>query len=117
MRPFLVKELQARAQSIPDEANASMDFWVKNFGASAAGWLIWSQRRKFRRDGVVEFKIPSRVTVPAWFRVAVETLARRQYWETSMVVNAASVRVYRVRWQRWRANVPKPVFPALRVVK
>jgi hypothetical protein len=117
MRPFLVRELQARAQSIPDEANAAMDFWVQHFGASAAGWLIWSQRRTFRRDGVVEFKIPASVKVPPWFRVAVETLARRQYWETSMVVNTASVRVYRVRWQKWRAYVPKPVFPALRVVK
>jgi hypothetical protein len=112
MRPFLLKDLQARAQAIGAEeglGNRSMEFWVEHFGATAAAWLIWSQRRIFLRDGVVDFKIPRAKTTPPWFRVAFETLKRREQWSATMLGNEQSIlRVYRIRWHRWRAQRQPP---------
>jgi hypothetical protein len=113
MRPFMLKELQARALAIGESeelGSRTMNFWVDHFGATAAAWLVWSQRRFFLRDGVVDFKIPRSRVTPPWFRVAFETLKRRPNWTASMIGNDNSIlRVYRVRWQRWRAYAQVPV--------
>jgi hypothetical protein len=107
MRPFLLRELQARAHAIPNpDESQSMDFWVEKFGATAAAWLVWSQRRKFRRMGVVDFTIPKTIPTPPWFRVAVETMKRNAHWTVS-TTHGPATRTYRVCWERWH-NQWKP---------
>jgi hypothetical protein len=116
MRPFMLKELQARAQAIgaEDLGNRTMEFWVEKFGPTAAAWLIWSQRRVFLRDGVVDFKIPRANPTPSWFRVAFETLKRRHNWSATMIGNDQSIlRVYRVRWHKWRSQRHPEAAPTL----
>lgn len=79
-----------------------MDFWVDNYGAASAAWLLWKYRRQIRRAGAQDFEIPKNAVTPPWFRVAMETLKRREgRWSVSVRYRGAAggeVRVYRVEW-------------------
>jgi hypothetical protein len=88
-----------------------METWVDVYGVGAAAWLVWSQRRRIRRHGACDFKIPRGAEVPPWFRIAVEYLRGRPDWSVVMAGRAsAPERTYRVRWHAWgrqRARQPR----------
>jgi hypothetical protein len=93
MRSFHLLELQ---KDIAKEEQ-NLEFWVDNFGGSAAAWLIWEHRHHFRRDGYFDFYIPADKKTPPWFRVAIATLRQRQHWRVN-VFTAGGKRTYCVRW-------------------
>jgi hypothetical protein len=108
-------QIQTLAAEI-DRADASksldtaMNFWVENFGPQCAGWLTWTHRRILRRSGVVDFKMPKNIDTPPWFRVAMETLKRRQNWAVIRTGSAlSSEKVYRVRWLGWGTWKPESI--------
>lgn len=110
MRPHNLRLLQSRAEQITEEDlnGHTMAFWVKNFGATAAGWLIWEMRKSFIRAGVVLFKIQKSAATPPWFRVAIATLQDRRHWSVT-TQSTKLERNYVVQWLGWRKGVFDPM--------
>lgn len=98
----------ARATARELDPRDGAEFFIERDGPKAAAWLIYKHRKQFRRDGVCEFRIQKKdkhlLNTPeyAWFRLAIETLRRRQHWNVVEVGSLQSaVHVYRVRWMNW----------------
>lgn len=111
MRSFRITELNTILEH--DERTRpmeeTMELWVKFHGATAAAWLMWQYRKQLHRNGAQDFFVPKNKQSPPWFRVAIETLKRRQNWSVTMVGNASSAnRTYRVRWMAHTRYLPHP---------
>ena len=98
------EEMDRKMRSEQGDLQQSMDFWVTNFGAQAASWLIWKHRRQLLARGAVDFKMPRSTPTPPWFRVAMETLKRKDKKWT--VTYPGSLRdpqkTFRVTWLCWK---------------
>ena len=70
---------------------------VKRDGPKVAAWLVWTYRRKIRRDGQIVFDIVVASRTTPWFLVGIEFLKRRAGWNV-LVMEQKGKRSYRVEW-------------------
>jgi len=100
MRSFI--RLQDVLEQHKAEIDPRMDFWVENFGAQAAGWLVFKHRRQLHRYGSCDFTMPRLIDTPPWMRVALEALKRRGAWSVQRFELAdKGLKVFRVNWHAW----------------
>ena len=79
-----------------EDLGQSMEFQLAAHGNMAAAWLVFANRKRFRRNNnVVNFHIPRSKETPPWFRIAFEYLNRRAGWYT-MVKYTMNERIYRI---------------------
>ncbi len=78
-----------------EDLGQSMEIQLALHGNSAAAWLIFDNRKRFRRHHVVDFHMPKNKETPPWFRIAFEYLNRREGWDT-FIRYTMHERVYRI---------------------
>ncbi len=78
-----------------EDLGQSMELQLQLNGSGAAAWLIWTHRKRLRRNKMVDFRMPKNKETPPWFRIAFEFLRRRAGWE-GVVLFKLDERIYRV---------------------
>jgi hypothetical protein len=108
MRAFM--RMQALLEQNKSQIDRRMNYWVDNFGAQAAGWLMFKHRAQLHRYGCCDFKMPMTIETPAWIRVALETLRRRPNWSVqTFQLSNTKEKVFRVNWHGWGQGVQRVV--------
>lgn len=83
---------------------------LDRFGARCAAWLVNRFRKTIHRYGAFRVHLPRGATVPFWFGLAIQWLARSKHWETARGGTTATGKSWIVRWTNAPARRGATIF-------